>query len=210
MEMLTTADTFSELASIGIRIFGNVGSLIFLLIEMFILKNIGTQMYGLRFAPVYGQYFFFKSIVPEKKKLAFIYTILQVIVTIMAIVASVYLVIGLIGSLAGKNEIFEQFVFVFVTFSILAVASFIIRLLLLLDAAEKFGYSKYLGILFAFIQIAGDICMLVNTNKYNNNYVEYEELDINENLKDETNDNINLDNKVNDMVNYYDNYDNNK
>ena len=164
MQNLQTVDTNTlsqtALSSIASSMGSMVSSLIPIILDIIILALMRCPLYGLRFIPVYGKYYFYKSLVPHKKGLAIARILISIIELILGTALLIYLLICLFSSIAGYDADMSTLFMCCNGYIFLWLASFIITLLLNFSLAERFEYDKLLGILFTIIPIVGTICMI--------------------------------------------------
>ena len=144
----------------------NIGSIILVVLEMIILMRVHVPMYGLRFVPVYGEYFFYSKLLPDKKKLCLAFVLTQVIYMIIFIPVLIYLFfVALLDMWSGKGITSGLLGVFMVVFIILGIIGFVLKLLINLDL-ERFGFNRYLGIVFALIDLVRVICCIVKSDDF--------------------------------------------
>lgn len=157
--------------SFGKMFLGAIFSWVIIVLDCIILAKLETPLFGLRCIPVYGQYFFFKNIIPEKRGLSITYIILNIISFMLMVVS---LITGFITLLSGITNNGESFlanlgitsIILFAVTLILGIVSFIMRIILYTKMAPKFGYGSGLGVIFGIIPLIGSICMLINAGQF--------------------------------------------
>ena len=149
------------------------GVLLLLILETIILFKARIPMYGLRFVPIYGEYYFFQSLVPEKKIYNIWHIVLQCLKGVITIVFAFVCVFAIFVSIGSSHDddlvgIWTSVAVFFLIFFAVCIADLVIMILVRMELAERYAFNKYLGILFAFFPLINDICCLVNADRYNN------------------------------------------
>lgn len=147
-------------------LFSNVGSILVLVLETLILYKACISYCGFRFIPIYGEYYFYQSLIPEKKTLNLAYVVLNVVQGVFTVIAI---------SVSSVNTINDNVAAVFIILSIIlilcaALVRFIVGLMIKFRLAERFGYDQFMGIFFQIVPVIGDIMMLVHIDQYNGGY----------------------------------------
>ncbi len=167
-----------------------VSVLIILFLDAYILYSLSVPMYGLRFVPVYGDYYFYQNLIPDCKKFSIAHIVISCIYGVVVIVAVVTMFFVYLGDAAestvyammddfgiaghhGAVTISETDAFLFsilivllIVLFIMGLVDFVIRLVLNMHLSVAFGMNKYLGIVFTLFTLVGRVCYLVNSEKY--------------------------------------------
>lgn len=136
-------------------------------IETIILYKLSVPLFGLRFVPIYGDYYFLKGVAPDKKKLSLIYVICKCFVSILSVVFLLSFVVAII-SLFGSDGSNPFLVWAFLSGILLLVfviVCIVLSIKLNMSIAERFGFDRWLGLLF-LITLVRDICCLVKCDAY--------------------------------------------
>ncbi len=171
MNQLSASDVSSMISSMMSSIISYSGTLLFLILETIILFKAQIPMYGLRFVPIYGEYYFFQSLVPDKRTYNIWHIILKCLKGVAAVVFAFVCVFAIFASFSSSDNLAGIWagviIFLFVFFG-LCIADLVIMILVRMELAERYAFNRYLGILFAFFPLINDICCLVNSARYNN------------------------------------------
>ena len=163
-------EQISALLYTGVFSVSNWGGVLFpLILETVILSQIRIPAYGLRFVPVYGEYYFYSRLVPEKERLNIVHIILKVLFTISGL-ALLMSAMFLLGSylLDVDSDMLTVILLISMGLAIpCMIADTIVLIFINMDLSERFSYGRYLGILFALFPLIRDICCLINNKKYN-------------------------------------------
>lgn len=143
-------------------------SYILVILETVVLALIKAPMFGLRFVPIYGQYYFWKITAPYKKVFSILYIITAPLFDLCMCLFIILIISALNDSEVAMSSTVSValggVVLIFIAV-MLKIAAFVFKILINLDAAENFLFNRYLGILFALIPVVGDICYIVNAKK---------------------------------------------
>ena len=150
MQNLQTVDTNTlsqtMLSSLTSSMGSMISSLIPLILDVIILALMRCPLYGLRFVPIYGKYYFYKSLIPHKKALAILQIIFSFIISFVLVFYVVFLVAALFGGLVGYDIGMEHIIALTFIVIVLGIVSFIINLMLNFALAETLMFKNMMTI----------------------------------------------------------------